>query len=88
VAVPVILARNTGRQRPSLAKTTPMFSRIRPRHRLRCAGTEGWGESDVEEIVGGLERLYSDSGFAQRIGANGAGMADGTEPHLAHQRAR
>jgi glycosyltransferase involved in cell wall biosynthesis len=35
-------------------------------------GTEGWGESRVEEIVEALERLYADTELRRRIGAQGA----------------
>jgi glycosyltransferase involved in cell wall biosynthesis len=34
--------------------------------------TAGWGESDVEEIVAGLERLYADAAQRRRIGLRGA----------------
>jgi len=36
------------------------------------AGTEGWGESDVEEILEALERLYSDTALRKGIGEAGA----------------
>jgi glycosyltransferase involved in cell wall biosynthesis len=35
-------------------------------------GTEGWGESSVEEIVEALETLYTDTEKRRRIGAQGA----------------
>lgn len=35
-------------------------------------GTDGWGESRVEEIVESLERLYADSQMRKRIGARAA----------------
>jgi glycosyltransferase involved in cell wall biosynthesis len=35
-------------------------------------GTEGWGESRVEEIVEALETLYTDTEMRRRIGAQGA----------------
>jgi glycosyltransferase involved in cell wall biosynthesis len=35
-------------------------------------GTDGWGESRVEEIVESLERLYTDSQLRKRTGARGA----------------
>lgn len=35
-------------------------------------GTDGWGESRVEEIVESLEKLYTDSQLRKRIGARGA----------------
>ena len=33
------------------------------------AGTEGWGESDVEEVLDALERVYRDRADAERRGA-------------------
>jgi hypothetical protein len=36
------------------------------------AATEGWGESDVEEIVEALERCYTDRAQANALGARGA----------------
>jgi glycosyltransferase involved in cell wall biosynthesis len=35
-------------------------------------GTDGWGESRVEEIVAALEKLYTDTQLRKRIGARGA----------------
>ena len=35
-------------------------------------GTDGWGESRVEEIVAALEKLYIDTQMRKRIGARGA----------------
>lgn len=43
--------------------------------------TEGWGESDVDEIVDMLERLYSDRQAAQQVAIRGAEvMKDWTWP--------
>lgn len=71
--VPTILSANTGhldiiadgaciplqRQRPVVVDD-------------RYLGTEGWGESDVEEIVEALERVWRDRARAREIGAAGA----------------
>jgi glycosyltransferase involved in cell wall biosynthesis len=46
--------------------------RQRPVRDYPLSGTEGWGESDVEEIVEALERLYSDTALRKRIGIAGA----------------
>jgi len=64
----VILARNTG-VKDLIGKDNALCSHASgPRHRYAAAGTEGWGESDVEEIVGGLERLYSDTDSYTLVG--------------------
>jgi hypothetical protein len=40
-------------------------------------GTEGWGESDIEEMVEGLELAFHDRGLVASIAARGAAaMAD------------
>ena len=73
-AVPVILSANTGhldligddtclvltRQAPVPARLTDVRS------------TQGWGESDVDEIVEQLELAYADRDLRKRIGARGA----------------
>ncbi len=35
-------------------------------------GVAGWGESDVDEMVDALERVYTDSAMARALGARGA----------------
>ena len=71
--VPVILAHNTGMR--DLIDTDNCLA-LRSQHRVNAIepdlGTEGWGESDVEEIVAALERLYTDTQLRKRIGARGA----------------
>jgi len=71
--VPVILAHNTGMR--DLIDTDNCLA-LRSQHRVNGIepdlGTEGWGESDVEEIVAALERLYTDAQLRKRIGARGA----------------
>jgi glycosyltransferase involved in cell wall biosynthesis len=70
--VPVILAANTGVKDLIAAENALVLTRQTPVSGYGHAGTEGWGESDVEEIVEALERLYSDSVLRKRIGARGA----------------
>jgi glycosyltransferase involved in cell wall biosynthesis len=41
------------------------------------AGTEGWGESDVDEIVAALEALYADRARAAEVGRRGAALMAG-----------
>jgi len=72
--VPVILANNTGTRDLiaadnciSLASQDPVTGEPG-----WDTGTDGWGESRVEEIVEALEKLYADSQMRKRIGARGA----------------
>jgi glycosyltransferase involved in cell wall biosynthesis len=71
--VPVILANNTGMR--DLIDTENCIA-LRTQHRVNAVdqslGTEGWGESDVEEIVAALEQLYTDTQLRKRIAARGA----------------
>jgi glycosyltransferase involved in cell wall biosynthesis len=70
--VPVILAPNTGVKDLIAGDNAFALTRQTPVRDDGPAGTEGWGESDVDEIVEALERLYSDSALRKKIGANGA----------------
>lgn len=72
--VPVILANNTGTRDlidsdncVSLTSQDPV-----PGEPGWDTGTDGWGESRVEEIVSALEKLYTDSQMRRRIGVRGA----------------
>jgi glycosyltransferase involved in cell wall biosynthesis len=38
----------------------------------RGFGTDGWGESDVDEIVEALEQIYQDREAARQVGLRGA----------------
>jgi glycosyltransferase involved in cell wall biosynthesis len=66
--VPVILAANTGVKDLIAEGNSLPLTRQRTVRDYPLAGTEGWGESDVEEIVEALERLYSDTALRRRIG--------------------
>jgi glycosyltransferase involved in cell wall biosynthesis len=70
--VPAIVANNTG------VKDIVADGNCIPLRRQSAvasegsANTDGWGESDVEEILDALERLYASSALRREIGANGA----------------
>jgi len=81
--VPCILSENTGHldltsddhnivlHRQGACRPTPSFR-----------GTDGWGESDVDEIVEALEFAHANRGEAQRRAANAAAvMANGSWHH-------
>jgi glycosyltransferase involved in cell wall biosynthesis len=70
--VPVILAANTGVKDLIAGDNGLGLTRQAQVRDYPHAGTEGWGESDVDEIVAALERLYSDSALRKKIGADGA----------------
>jgi glycosyltransferase involved in cell wall biosynthesis len=70
--VPVILADNTGVKDLIAEGNSVPLTRQRTIRDYPLSGTQGWGESDVEEIVEALERLYSDTALRKKIGAAGA----------------
>lgn len=70
--IPVILAPNTGVLDLAREDNCIRLTRQTPVTNVVESGTEGWGESDVEEIVAALERLYADRAQAERIGSAGA----------------
>ena len=91
--VPAILSANTGHL--DLIRDGNCLPLTRQRPIQASFGTDGWGESDVEEIVAALERAWSDRDAAARIGRAGAaflsgltwdryaaGIADVVEEHL------
>jgi glycosyltransferase involved in cell wall biosynthesis len=70
--VPVIVANNTGTR--DLIDTDNCVA-LNSQDRVTGpsgVGTEGWGESRVEEIVEALETLYADTQMRKRISARGA----------------
>lgn len=78
--VPVILANNTGTKdliSPSAfagsrsATCIPLRTQ-RPVSAFGQWGTDGWGESDVDEMVSALEFAYANRDEARAIGARGA----------------
>jgi len=70
--VPVVLASNTGVNDLIAGGNSLALTRQTPVEGFTQCGTEGWGESDVDEIVEALERLYRDAALRKKIGAAGA----------------
>lgn len=70
--VPVVLADNTGMRDLVDEDNCVALRSQEPVTDAPTGGTEGWGESRVDEIVAALERLYSDTEARQRIAARGA----------------
>ena len=71
--VPVILANNTGvRDLIDVDNCVALTSQDPVRDAPPGVGTDGWGETRVEEIVDALEKLYTDTQMRKRIGARGA----------------
>lgn len=70
--IPVILSNNTGTR--DLIDTDNCIA-LRSQDRVAAqpgVGTEGWGESSVDEIVAALEKLYTDTKLRRSVGARGA----------------
>lgn len=67
--VPTILAANTGQL--DLIRTDNCYPLMRQTP-IAGAGCQGWGESDVDEIVEALERVWQDRERARAIGRSGA----------------
>jgi glycosyltransferase involved in cell wall biosynthesis len=72
--VPTVLSANTGHLDLMEPDNCYALSRQRPVDpgKASVAGAEGWGESDIEEIVEQLEAIYGNRGEALRRGARGA----------------
>jgi glycosyltransferase involved in cell wall biosynthesis len=70
--IPVILANNTGVRDLIDGDNCVALNSQDPVIGKPGVGTDGWGESRVEEIVAALEKLYSDTQMRKRIGARGA----------------
>lgn len=69
--VPTIVSDNTG-HRDLVATGGPYVLTRQDEVPAGSAGTEGWGESDVDEIVEQLERIWTDRAEAERKGSAGA----------------
>ena len=69
--VPTIVSNNTGHLDLAATGAPYVLTRQAPVP-AGSARTEGWGESDVDEIVALLESAWTDSGEAARRGAAGA----------------
>lgn len=70
--VPVILANNTGVKDIITDGNCIALRRQSPLAGEDGCRTDGWGESDVEELVDALERLHTSPALRQKIGAQGA----------------
>jgi glycosyltransferase involved in cell wall biosynthesis len=70
--VPVILANNTGVRDLVDSDNCVALSSQGPVTGGPAHGTDGWGESSVDEIVAALEMLYTDTAARKRIGTRGA----------------
>lgn len=73
--VPVILSANTGHLDligPGNCYPLTRQPPFRAADAAESAATDGWGDSDPDEIVDALERAYTDRGDALRRGALGA----------------
>jgi glycosyltransferase involved in cell wall biosynthesis len=70
--VPVILADNTGVRDLIDGDNCVALHTQRPIAAISQIGTEGWGESSVDEIEAALELLYTDTQSRKRIGVRGA----------------
>ena len=70
--VPVILANNTGTKELVDSDNCLALNSQDPVAGQSGVGTNGWGESRVEEIVAALETLYTDTQMRKRIAARGA----------------
>jgi glycosyltransferase involved in cell wall biosynthesis len=71
-AVPTILAANTGQRELIAGENCYALGRQRAVAPRSDVGTEGWGESDLEEIFDCLERAYADRADAAKRGERGA----------------
>jgi glycosyltransferase involved in cell wall biosynthesis len=70
--LPVIVANNTGmKDLITDDNSIPLF-RQAPVAGGRGAGTDGWGESSVDEIVEALESVYVDRAWARELGHRAA----------------
>ena len=68
-AIPVILSANTGHL--DLIQEGNCYP-LRRQKKIDAAGCDGWGESDVEEMVAALESAWADREQARRRGQRGA----------------
>jgi tetratricopeptide (TPR) repeat protein/glycosyltransferase involved in cell wall biosynthesis len=71
--IPVILAKNTGvLDLIDDGNCLPLHDQQPVSAALANCGADGWGESNVDEIVDALERLYTDTQLRKTIGRTGA----------------
>ena len=65
--IPVILSENTGHL-DLIQEHCTLSLKDQARVSLDGVGTEGWGESSVDEIVEALEQIYQDRSAARERG--------------------
>ena len=70
--IPVVLAANTGMKDLIDGGNCIALTQQKPVRDFTECGTEQWGESDVDEIVQALERLYTEPSFRHKTGRAGA----------------
>jgi glycosyltransferase involved in cell wall biosynthesis len=70
--VPVIIADNTGAKDLIDAATCIPLRSQRPVSGFGEWGTDGWGESDIDEMVAALDFAYENRQEARAIGMRGA----------------
>jgi glycosyltransferase involved in cell wall biosynthesis len=72
LGVPTILSANTGHTDLIEAGNCLALQRQRPLKTVMPQGVEGWGESDIDEIVEALDALYRDPALGRSIGIKAA----------------
>jgi glycosyltransferase involved in cell wall biosynthesis len=70
--VPVIVPDNTGMRDLIEPGTSIVLRQQKPIRGAPGRGTDGWGDSSVDEIVAALEALYASSELRQTLGAAAA----------------
>ena len=70
--VPVILSNNTGMLDLAAVDNCMALRSQDPVRSKPGVGTDGWGETRVEEIVAALEKLYTDTQLRRKIASRGA----------------
>jgi glycosyltransferase involved in cell wall biosynthesis len=78
--VPAIVSNNTG-HKDLVATGAPYVLKRQGPVSFGDVGTEGWGESDVEEIIEALEHAWTNRDEARRRGAAGAEAMAGWDWH-------
>jgi glycosyltransferase involved in cell wall biosynthesis len=70
--LPVIVADNTGMKDLITSENCIPLRSQTPINANFGGGMEGWGESDVDEMLAGMEALYTDTARRKRIGEQAA----------------
>ncbi len=78
VGLPVILSANTGHldlMKEENDTCLPLRYQVPVKKVSGIEGTEGWGESSVEEILEAMEKVYTDSSLGERISYGGVALS-------------